>query len=107
MDGYFLESVVGAIVWTFANVLYVDLRRKGEEKGRILSFLVGYPGTLISLFVVKEGQVPRIEPAEDDEERLLREIRVDREVQGDGTGRLGHGRPDGVEREGPEAPPEI
>lgn len=75
---FFLETVIGAIVWTFANVLYVDLRRKGAKKGRVLSFLVGYPGTLVSLFVVREGQVPLIEPPEDDEERLLREIRADR-----------------------------
>lgn len=107
MDDYFLEWLIGAIVWTFANVLYVDLRRKGEQKGRIISFIVGYPGTLISLFAVREGRVPRIGPPEDDDGRLLREIRVDRELrEGDG-GRRTHRRPDEVAREGPEAPPEI
>ena len=79
---FFLETVIGAIVWTFANVLYVDLRRKGARKGRILSFWVGYPGTLVSLFVVPEGETPRIEPPEDDEARLMREILADR--SGDG-----------------------
>lgn len=75
---FFLETVIGAIVWTFANVLYVDLRRKGARKGRILSFWVGYPGTLISLFVVREGRTPQIEPPEDDEAALMREILADR-----------------------------
>jgi hypothetical protein len=79
---FFLETVIGAIVWTFANVLYVDLRRKGARKGRILSFWVGYPGTLISLFVVREGQTPRIEPPEDDEAGLMREIIADRRSGG-------------------------
>jgi hypothetical protein len=73
-------------VWVFANVLYRDLRRKGESKGRVISFLVGYPGTLVSLFTVQEGEMPRIEPPPDDEERLLGEIRVDRELREDRTG---------------------
>lgn len=104
---FFLEWLIGAIVWTFANVVYVDLRRKGRRRGRIISFIAGYPGTLISLFVVREGQVPRIEPPDDDD-RLLREIRVDRELRGDGLGweqrRSAAGR---TGEEGPEAPPGI
>ncbi|MGD2044957.1 MAG: hypothetical protein PVJ80_04730 [Gemmatimonadota bacterium] len=102
--GFFLEAVIGAIVWTFANVLYVDLRRKGARKGRVLSFLVGYPGTLVSLFVVREGQVPEIHPPEDDEEALLREIRADREDGSEGPDRIedpGQARGEG----GPEAGP--
>jgi hypothetical protein len=81
--GIFLEWLIPAIVWSFANVLYVDLRRKGERRGRIIAFFAGYPGTLLSLFVVPEGTLPRIEPLPDDEDRLLREIRVDRELRGD------------------------
>jgi len=104
---FFLETVIGAIVWSFANVLYVDLRRKGAKKGRFLSFWVGYPGTLVSLCVVREGQVPQIEPPEDDEERLFREILADR---AGGTAQPGvrfedprHAERDG----GPEAGPDI
>jgi len=85
---FFLRWLVGAIVWTFANVLYVDLRRKGTRRGRVLSFIAGYPGTLIAYFTVREGQVPRIEPPDDDEERLLEEIRVDRELRGGEGSRL-------------------
>lgn len=84
---FFLESVIGAIVWTFANVLYVDLRRKGKRQGRVLSFFVGWPGTLISLFAVEEGEVPQIEAPDDDEDRLLREIRADRELREHRSGR--------------------
>jgi hypothetical protein len=73
--------------------MYVDLRRKGAARGRFLAFCVGYPGTLISLFVVREGETPRIEPPTDDEVGLLQEIRKDRESRG--------------EREAREAPPEI
>lgn len=84
----FLEPLLGAIVWTAANVIYVDLRRKAKRKGRFISFIAGYPGTLVSMFVVREGTDPQIEPPPDDEERLLREIRVDRELRG-GDGRGG------------------
>ena len=46
-----------------------------------MAFFAGYPGTLLSYFVVREGQIPRIEPASDDDDRLLHEIRVDRELR--------------------------
>ena len=104
LDDFFLEWLIGAIVWAFANVLYVDLRRKGVRKGRVVSFIVGYPGTLLSLFAVREGTVPRIEPPDDDDDRLLREIRVDRELRGDEIGRaLSPSEQESEGREGPEA----
>lgn len=76
---FFLEGLIGAIVWTFANVVYADLRRKGKREGRLLSFFVGYPGTLISLFAVREGRALGRMPAEAEEDQLLQEIRVDLE----------------------------
>lgn len=83
----FLRSLIGAIVWTLANVIYVDLRRKGIRGfGRAVAFFAGWPGTLISLFAVREGSVPRLDPPPEDEDRLLREIRVDRELRGDSGG---------------------
>jgi len=101
----FLTSLIGAIVWTVANVIYLDLRRKGVwGLGRIVAFFAGYPLTLISMFAVREGVVPRIEPPPDDEERLLREIRVDRELREDEVGGGGHEREWG---EKPEAPPPV
>jgi len=81
--GIFLEWLIPAIVWSFANVLYVDLRRRRKRRGRVIAFLAGYPGTLLGLFLVPEGSVHQIEPPPDDEDRLLREIRVDRELRAD------------------------
>ena len=79
---YFLEGLIGAIVWAVANVVYIDLRRKGEHGfGRFISFFAGLPVTWIWLFTIREGQAPRIEQPADDEDRLLREIRVDRELR--------------------------
>ena len=79
----FLQWLIPAIVWSFANVLYLDLRRRGRRGGRFIAFFAGYPGTLISLFLVREGTVAEMQPPPDDEDRLLREIRVDRERRTD------------------------
>ena len=85
----FLQWAVGAIVWTFANVVFIDMRRKGIRGfGRFAAFWVGNPTTWISLFVVKEGRVALVEPPPDDDARLLREIRVDRELRGLGPARV-------------------
>jgi len=78
----FLQWWFGAIVWAIANVVYVDLRRKGERGfGRFASFFAGMPLTWIWLCTIREGRAPRITPPPDDEDRLLREIRVDRELR--------------------------
>lgn len=83
MSTPFLEAAIGAIVWALANVVYIGLRRRGERSiGRVLAFLAGQPTTWISFFAVPEGGAPRIEPPPDDVDRLLREIRIDRELRG-------------------------
>ncbi len=83
----FLRWGVGAIVWTLANAVYFDLRRKGIRGfGRLVAFWVGNPLTWITLFGVKEGRVARIETPPDDDDRLLREVRIDRELRGLGPG---------------------
>lgn len=92
-------------MWALANVIYVDLRRKGVRRGRIIAFIVGYPGTLISLFGVREGTVSQLTPPSDDEDRLLREIRVDRELREGPRGELRRGTYDEFGREeGDRAP---
>mgnify|MGYP001497903604 CR=1 FL=1 len=84
----FLQAAAGAIVWTFANVVYFDLKRKGTHNfGRFAAFWIGNPATWITLFLVKERRVDLVEPPPDDEARLLREIRVDRELRGLGSPR--------------------
>jgi hypothetical protein len=103
----FLESLIGVIVWTLANVIYVDLRRKGIRRGRVIAFFVGWPGTFLSLFVVPEGVTPRFNLPNDDDERLLREIRVDRELWGEGAAERGGVTHEWVGEEEPEAPPRV
>jgi len=68
----------------------VDLRRNGRRRGRLLSFIAGYPGTLVSYFAVKEGRIPRIAPPDDDEDGLLREIQADRQSRVGGATRSDH-----------------
>jgi hypothetical protein len=79
----FLRWAIGAAVWTLANVVYFDLRRKGVRGfGRFAAFWAGNPATWITLFMVREGRTEQIEPPPDDEDRLLREVRIDRELRG-------------------------
>lgn len=92
----FLEALIGAIVWTVANVVYVDLRRKGIHGfTRFAAFWAGTPTTWISFFAVREGQRPSFHPLpDDDDQTLLAEIRHDREARAiPGEAELG-GRPD-------------
>jgi hypothetical protein len=75
----FLNWAVGAIVSALANVIYIDMRRKGVRGfGRFVAFFVGFPWTLTWLFIVDEGSAAELEPAPGDEEELLREVRLDR-----------------------------
>lgn len=80
----FLNWLIGTIVWAAATVVYLDKRRKGVRRGRWIAFLAGYPWTLLGMFLVREGSLPQIEPPPDDEDRLLREVRVDRQLRGEG-----------------------
>lgn len=79
----FLYSVVSVIGWALANLVYVDLRRKGIGGfGRRAAFWFGFPGTWVSMIVEDEGSALEIEHDDDDEERILKEIRQDREARG-------------------------
>jgi hypothetical protein len=82
MFGLFLYKLVGAILWTLANVVYYDLKRKGVRGfGRFAAFWVGTPTTWITFFCVREGRYPTFEPPPDDEGALLAEIRSDRALR--------------------------
>ena len=53
---HFLQAVIGAIIWTLANVVYIDLKRKGVRGfTRFAAFWVGNPTTWITFFAVSEG----------------------------------------------------
>ncbi len=73
----FLQVLIGAIVWAVANVVYVDLKRKGVHGfTRFAAFWAGTPTTWISLFAVRDGVAQTFERGSDDE--LLAEVRADR-----------------------------
>lgn len=80
MSGPFLQSIIAAIVWIVANVVYLDMRRKGIHGfTRFAAFWAGTPTTWITLFAVREGRQPSFEPQGDEE--LLQEIRRDRALR--------------------------
>lgn len=71
--------MIGAIVWALANVVYLDLRRKGLRGfTRFAAFWVGTPTTWVTFFAVSEGRQPTFHPPPDDDEALLAEVRADR-----------------------------
>lgn len=77
---HFLEVIIGAIVWAIANIVYVDLKRKGIRGfTRFAAFWVGTPTTWVALFAVREERQPTFQTVSDDDEALLLEIRRDRE----------------------------
>ena len=82
----FLKALIGAIVWSVANVVYIDLRRKGVHGfTRFAAFWAGTPTTWISLFAVPEGKQPTFHSGEGDDDSLLAEVRRDRALRaGDG-----------------------
>lgn len=93
MTGSILRSVIAAIVWVVANVVYVDLRRKGIHGfTRFAAFWAGTPTTWIALFAVREGRQPTFHSRPDDDEReLLEAIRRDRALR---AGRRSTGEPE-------------
>ena len=44
-------------LWILANFCYAGMRAQGNPSSgwRIVSFIFGFPGTLLSMFVVEEG----------------------------------------------------
>ncbi|MDX1494923.1 MAG: hypothetical protein R3253_12720 [Longimicrobiales bacterium] len=77
----FVKTLIGAVVWIVANVVYLDLKRKGIHGfTRFAAFWAGTPTTWITLFAVREGVQPTFEPEGDDTE-LLEEIRRDRALR--------------------------
>jgi hypothetical protein len=77
---HLIQALLGAIVWSVANVVYVDMKRKGLRGfTRFAAFWAGTPTTWITFFAVPEGSVPTFHPPEaDEEQRLLEAIRHDR-----------------------------
>jgi hypothetical protein len=47
----------GIAIWIFANLSYAGMRAQSSASAgwRILAFILGFPGTLVTFFVVKDG----------------------------------------------------
>lgn len=75
-----MEEILGLLVWTLANGVYFDMKRKGRTGfSRLAGFWVGFPMTLLWFFILPEGHEPeKLEPP-DDAEDLLAEIRREKE----------------------------
>lgn len=81
MIGTLFQSVVAAVVWIVANLVYLDMKRKGVRGfTRFAAFWVGTPTTWITFFAAREGTQPAFE-TDDDDDDLLREIRRDRALR--------------------------
>ena len=52
------HNVGKAAIWIFANLHYAGLRAQNSSNKtwRIISFIFGFPGTLLSYFFVEEGK---------------------------------------------------
>ena len=46
-----------SVIWIFANISYAGMRAQNSPSAgwRVLSFIFGFPGTLLSYIVVEEG----------------------------------------------------
>lgn len=82
MFGSLFQTLITALVWIVANVVYLDMKRKGLRGfTRFAAFWAGNPTTWITFFLVREGTQPTFEtPARDEE--LLDAIRRDRALRG-------------------------
>ena len=88
---HLLQGLAAAIVWGVANVIYLDLKRKGVRGfTRFAAFWAGTPTTWVTFFAVRDGKQPTFHPPpHDDGEALLAEIRQDRAARGLSTGEGG------------------
>ena len=70
------------IVWGLANIVYLDMKRKGIHGfTRFAAFWVGTPTTWITLFAVPEAKQPTFLVDPEDDGMLLAEIRRDRALR--------------------------
>ena len=84
----FVQALLGALVWLVANVVYIDMKRKGKRGfTRFAAFWAGTPTTWITFFAVPEAKLPTFDPPDhDEEEALFDAIRRDRVSRGLGPG---------------------
>lgn len=93
MFGSFLQTLITVVVWIVANVVYLDMKRKGLHGfTRFAAFWAGTPTTWITFFAVRDGTQPTFESV--DYDGLLAQIREDKALRA-GQGEQGpRGAPD-------------
>ena len=76
-----MEELITGVIWILANLLYIDLKRKGKAGwSRIILFWMGLPLTWLWLFLVKDGSAPELEEVPDDADAILAEIQRDKQL---------------------------
>ena len=52
-----VETGGSSAIWIFANISYAGMRAQNSSSvfWRIISFIFGFPGTLLTLLIVQEG----------------------------------------------------
>lgn len=74
-----METIFGLIVWVLANLVYVEMRRRGEGGAkRLVAFWLGLPGTFVGMLVVDRRALPPIREDDEDMQGLVEEIRRER-----------------------------
>jgi hypothetical protein len=77
-----VEGIFGSVLWLLANLLYIDLKRKGKPGfSRIVLFWMGLPLTWLWFFLLSEGSAPPLEKPRDDAAELLAEIRREKGLE--------------------------
>ncbi len=77
-----MEEFITGVIWILANLLYIDLKRKGKPGwSRIILFWMGLPLTWLWLFLVKDGSAPELEEMPDDADAILAEIKRERQLK--------------------------
>jgi len=56
-EGTVIRDSGGSAIWIFANIAYAGMRAQNSPSllWRILAFIFGFPGTLLTFFVVTNG----------------------------------------------------
>lgn len=74
-----METIFGLVVWVLANLVYVEMRRRGEGGfKRLVAFWLGLPGTFVGMLVVDRRALPPIREDDEGMHGLVEEIRRER-----------------------------
>ncbi|HEX9885580.1 MAG TPA: hypothetical protein VGA70_03790 [Longimicrobiales bacterium] len=99
-----VEMVIGLFAWFIANWVYLDFRRTGRRGfKRLVGFWMGWPGTFLSMLLVRDGSQPAMLGDDTGLDQLMNQIRRDRRLRA-GDERPSPDPPDGEHEAGPGDP---